>query len=72
MGEGPTLWESPKSVSCIFEGLAKQQKSASAQGSLKFREKSGKVPGERNSSEESYLLTRYLLRHSEQSMYITN
>ena len=37
-GEGPTLRESPYRVSCTFEALAKQQKNASVQGSLKFRE----------------------------------
>ena len=38
MGEGPTSRESPYSVSCTFEALAKQKKNASVQGSLKFGE----------------------------------
>ena len=37
-GEGATSRESPYRDSCTLEALAKQNKKASAQGSLKFRE----------------------------------
>ena len=72
-GEGPTSRESPYCVSCTFEALAKQNKNASAQGSLKFREVSNSFwEGIRREKtllkKVTYLLT-YLVSQSEQNVY---
>ena len=61
--------ESPYRVSCTFEALAKQQKNASAQGSLKFREVSNSFwEGTRREKTRlkkvSYLLT-YLVSQTK-------
>ena len=50
-------------MSAAFSKRSQNRKSASAQGSLEFREcqtASGKVPGERKSKKVSYLLTHLL------------